>query len=154
MTCVCGETDESKFYKNRGRLCKLCISIKNKEKYTDPQFKIRRRQIVAKWASRPENAQKLSARQFKAATLRTYNLTVEAYATILNQQGSACKICGVKEKIHIDHDHACCKFEKSCGKCIRGLICKNCNYLLANARDNVEILKKAVEYLENWNRIK
>jgi hypothetical protein len=28
----------------------------------------------------------------------------------------------------VDHDHACCqKKNRSCGKCIRGLLCHTCN---------------------------
>jgi hypothetical protein len=31
------------------------------------------------------------------------------------------------KEIHIDHDHTCCPGPKSCGKCVRGIVCKACN---------------------------
>lgn len=43
----------------------------------------------------------------------------------------------------IDHCH-------TTGK-IRGLLCTNCNNMLGKAKDNVEVLKKAISYLEQTN---
>ncbi len=32
----------------------------------------------------------------------------------------------------IDHDHACCPGQSSCGKCIRGVLCVRCNTFIAH----------------------
>jgi len=65
-----------------------------------------------------------------------YHLTPEAYAAILESQGGRCAICrtstpGGKRSWHIDHDHECCPTAKTCGKCIRGILCSHCNTRLA-----------------------
>lgn len=61
----------------------------------------------------------------------------------LNQNGQ-CKICGIhqsslKENLTVDHDH-------STGK-VRGLLCRKCNLLLGNAKDEPSILQRAIVYL-------
>lgn len=46
-------------------------------------------------------------------------------------QDGTCAICHENEATCVDHDHACCPTsEKSCGRCIRGLLCNQCNWRL------------------------
>lgn len=84
--------------------------------------------------------------------VRKYGITLEQYHQMLEDQNYSCKICGLKEstyrkRLSIDHDHACCPGVKSCGKCIRGLLCHQCNAGLGSAKDDVKILQKMIEYL-------
>ena len=48
-------------------------------------------------------------------------------------QGCLCKGCGAPAarpgNLIVDHDHSCCPGPWSCGKCIRGLLCRGCNKL-------------------------
>jgi len=65
-----------------------------------------------------------------------YCLTPETFAEILESQGNACAICrtttpGGERSWHIDHDHACCSTIRTCGKCVRGILCSHCNTRLA-----------------------
>ena len=76
---------------------------------------------------------------------RAYGITPERYEEILKLQNGVCYICSdtVKSrrgKLHVDHDH-------STGE-VRGLLCINCNRGLGNFRDSIELLKKAIEYLD------
>ena len=82
-----------------------------------------------------------------------YGITRDDYLQMLKDQNYGCKVCGKEEttfrkRLSIDHDHACCPGEGSCGKCIRGLLCHHCNAALGNVYDNVETLKKLIAYLE------
>ncbi|OSC65727.1 hypothetical protein B5181_18445 [Streptomyces sp. 4F] len=61
-----------------------------------------------------------------------YNVTKEFLARVLLVQGNKCAICGMsgldESAMHIDHDHACCPGRRSCGTCVRGLLCSRCNF--------------------------
>lgn len=83
---------------------------------------------------------------------RRYKLTPDGYAALLAEQGGGCAICGVRpddaDSLHVDHDHACCAARKrSCGKCVRGLLCSPCNVMLGGARDDLATLRRGIEYL-------
>jgi hypothetical protein len=79
---------------------------------------------------------------------KIFNFTLKDYNNMLTQQVSGCTICGktIKENgkaLAIDHDH-------KTGK-VRALLCSRCNLMLGIVNDNLDILKKAVEYLEKYN---
>lgn len=61
-----------------------------------------------------------------------------------------CLICKrTDRKLHVDHDHACCAPNKArtCGKCVRGLICGPCNRGLGLFFDDPDALARAAQYL-------
>ena len=64
--------------------------------------------------------------------LGNYNGTKEFVDRLLEFQGGRCAVCGTHNSgtkaMHIDHDHACCPGRRSCGACVRGLLCSNCNW--------------------------
>lgn len=65
-----------------------------------------------------------------------------------------CDACGTTEtgsewSWHVDHDHSCCPGPKSCGKCVRGLLCHSCNVTLGMMQDKRERLLALVAYLGN-----
>lgn len=60
-----------------------------------------------------------------------YHITPERYLELLEAQEGVCAICKRppgERRLHVDHDHSCCPAaSKSCGKCVRGLLCFSCN---------------------------
>lgn len=71
--------------------------------------------------------------------LASYSLTVEQYEALLASQGNACAICrrSFRTRVNqIDHDHSCCSGVTSCGECVRGILCAECNTGLALYGDN------------------
>lgn len=84
---------------------------------------------------------------------RTYGITLEQYNLILEKQDSRCAGCLVhKNRVDkyfaVDHDHSCCAGRKSCGQCIRGLLCSSCNMVLGGVEDNLNTLLRLVTYLK------
>ena len=82
---------------------------------------------------------------------RRFGLTKERYEQMWLAQGNKCAGC-LKEfeqlsDIRVDHDHACCPGVNSCGKCVRGMVCHNCNVIMGLAHDNLEVLQRLAAYL-------
>ena len=89
--------------------------------------------------------------------LKRNGLTAEQFDARLASQGGRCANPGCrtdnpggKGRFHIDHDHDCCPKGKSCSKCIRGLLCHDCNTGMGLLGDSVERLEGAVAYLKMW----
>lgn len=87
-------------------------------------------------------------------TMRNFNMTREEYEALLESQGGVCAVCSDApgwRRLSVDHDHSCCPDSgKSCGKCVRGILCGKCNSALGNADDDVERLRALIAYLESW----
>lgn len=105
-----------------------------------------------KWAReynkkyRKENPRKILSARLK----RQYNMTLEQYDKILEEQENGCAICGsevTETPYFIDHDHKCCPGAKSCGECVRGLLCMMCNSALGMLKDDPEIIASALKYI-------
>jgi hypothetical protein len=81
-----------------------------------------------------------------------YKMDQKAYDRMLTAQNGVCAICGRindnGKALSVDHDHSCCPGKRSCGNCIRQLLCGNCNNGLGRFKDDPMLLKKATEYLE------
>jgi hypothetical protein len=89
---------------------------------------------------------RLGMRGHKHGTTRDHLLAM------MERQGGRCAIClcdisAWGRDVHIDHDHACCPTAGSCGECIRGLLCRKCNYIVGHSGDNPQLLVAAAEYL-------
>jgi hypothetical protein len=82
-----------------------------------------------------------------------YKVTPEKYQEILLKQNGGCTICGGLNsdgaRLAVDHDHSCCPNKKTCGKCVRGLLCRGCNVALGSMNTQAK-LRKAIEYLNNY----
>ena len=76
------------------------------------------------------------------------------YGEMLEEFGDYCGICFLPEtvtdwrtggthRLSVDHDHNCCK--AGCPSCVRGLLCRKCNYRLGLFES--DWMNSAKEYL-------
>lgn len=77
---------------------------------------------------------------------RRYGITSLQYEEMLKKQDFKCAICGTEKcssgrNFAVDHCHTTKK--------IRGLLCSPCNTGIGQLKDDVSLLKKAIEYLEH-----
>ena len=80
----------------------------------------------------------------------THRITLEGFDDLYVAQDGRCAICWKEQErrqLAVDHDHACCSGRRSCGACIRGLLCDNCNRGLGMFADNPDLLRAAVRYI-------
>lgn len=82
--------------------------------------------------------------------LSLYDISYDEYKEIYNNQNGKCAICGKEEsrtrkgrKLPLSVDHA-----HDTGV-IRGLLCAKCNSGMGMFGDNIELMKKAIDYLKN-----
>jgi len=69
-----------------------------------------------------------------------FRITIDDYERMYREQDGKCGICRkpgrgatkpVKgqdpHRLAVDHDRRCCSGDRSCGRCVRGLLCSSCN---------------------------
>ena len=80
-----------------------------------------------------------TARWRRAHKFVRLGITEAEFNQMLEGQKHACAMCSTPfeegVRVCVDHDHACCPKQvkataKTCGKCIRGLLCFRCNTAL------------------------
>ncbi len=76
-----------------------------------------------------------------------YNITQEGWDNMVAAQGNRCAICQGVGELVVDHDHACCSGRRTCGQCVRGLLCLRCNAGVGFLGDDPNRLKRAAEYI-------
>lgn len=83
--------------------------------------------------------------------LKSYNLTLDGYDQLLAKQDGRCAVCRELPRdgvdLTVDHDHRCCPPSKSCGNCIRGLLCHGCNMRLGQLES--DLVGRSLDYILN-----
>ena len=132
--------------------CRQCCSraakqLYRKNKDRDPEWRKTNPEYNAEWRRKNPHYRM----QYR------YGLSQSDYNKLLEDQNHVCAICGGDNNgktLVVDHDHSCCPGQKSCGKCVRQLLCGSCNSMIGYARDNPEILEGGAKYVKRHARSK
>ena len=131
-------------------VCRLCKNQQKKATYPN---------IKEKVCAKGKLLRKEKPEIFRDRDLRArFKISLEEFNKKLEKQGGVCAACGaayseeVKRFWNLDHDHDCCSGSKTCGKCIRGILCRDCNLALGMVKDDPCILRGLLSYLELYQR--
>lgn len=88
------------------------------------------------------------------AFAKRYTLAPEKVIALLSSASCSNPGCPETENLHLDHDHGCCPAGnfpgtsvKSCGECVRGLLCRGCNHALGNTKEDPRRIEGLLRYL-------
>lgn len=144
----------------RAHLCEPCGKQRNRDsaqRHVDKDPEAHLAQVKARWTALTKEQQLASTRS--SFLKGNYKMSQAEYDATFIAQGCVCAIChlpethcykGVVVQMTVDHDHACCPGKKTCGKCIRGLICHDCNSGLGYFDDDIGKMESAIGYLLAW----
>lgn len=133
-------------WKGYRRECKVCTGKRANLYYQKNKEKICKRHRENHRQHRLDPEWKLKEKNQRSIYL--YGKTLDNYNQTFSQQNGCCAICGrhqseLKKILGWDHNH---KTDK-----IRELLCDKCNSFIGLADEDIEILKRAINYLERHN---
>lgn len=136
--------------------CKECKRIHRQKS----SVKILNNESQRKWRQLTPDKQKAYRLKFRSteAGMRSvqnsllksnYGITIDQYNEMFNSQQGKCAICGthqsnLSKRLSVDHDH-------QTGE-IRELLCNFCNTSLGNFKEDIDLIKKAISYLEKHKK--
>jgi hypothetical protein len=137
--CTKSEPD-AEFPPYRSTYCVVCRPLMHQDWRDRSREDVReseRRQRAERWERDPAGEwRKDLAKRFRSQ----FRISIEDYDRMYEAQSGLCGICGkpgrgsewsaeqdAAARLAVDHDRRCCPGTKSCGRCVRGLLCGSCN---------------------------
>jgi hypothetical protein len=156
-TCnQCGQTKDVSLFKEGGKkpTCKSCDAVRAKkyrETHNDVVNQRKRWKYQADPIAREKRNDKTRAWRERIGKEAVRDGGERSrYGVTRKELGSACAICGTTDHLCIDHDHACCPGARSCGKCVRDVLCVSCNTFVGKIEAIPGRLAIATGYLTLW----
>lgn len=141
----CGEEKQLNRFYNR-KAYKDGYSPRCKDCYSDQtpkiNWRIKNPSYQNQWASRNRDKTRLAS--MKSRLKHKYKISYDNYLELKRLQNNSCAICGkheseLEKSLCTDHSHFTGE--------VRGLLCDRCNKTIGQFEDNVELLQKAIDYL-------
>lgn len=141
-----------------GKICKLCYTFKSRNEFEFSRYNKDKMKSycqicrveydrLARIKRKSKDFIKYSLREKDRKLRLKYNITLDQYDIILEQQDYKCRICSKphlyekRTNLFVDHCHKT--------GVVRGLICNSCNKGLGDFKDNIDFLEKAIIYLKS-----
>lgn len=135
------------------------------ERQQQPEVKVRRRRQGVTWSRtyREKNREAINAKARAAydpaltsARNRAFKfgLSPEETQRRFDEQGGRCYLGGepidldAPRGYYVDHAHWCCPGRNTCGKCVRGLTCNNCNVGAGGFGDDPDRMRRAADAMD------
>jgi hypothetical protein len=100
------------------------------------------------YKDRPEKyAEKVRANSYYKANWKRHKISEDKYSELLNLYEGKCHACQDRAATNVDHDHSCCPKRFSCGECVRGVLCSQCNTALGLLADDPEKVTRLLRYM-------
>lgn len=130
------------------RKCSECLTEMPLTEFSRSSYSNKGRAYLCKSCNQKSCKKRRDADRIEAnirKRLSFFKITREEYDALHERARGLCEICGTDKSadnrpLGIDHCH-------ESGK-IRGILCNKCNWLIGASRENVDILNKAIGYLQ------
>lgn len=116
----------------------------------DPSFRERKKEGRRSYFLSPAGNRVVRSSVLK----NNYGITLDEYEAMLGEQNGLCRLCfGISEgkNLAVDHDHVAGYDElppDEKRRLVRGLLCDACNRGIGLLRDDADLLRRAIAYLE------
>jgi hypothetical protein len=79
-----------------------------------------------------------------------YGITRAEWEWLYSLTEGRCTLCDEDDPVNfaVDHDHSCCGNTRACKKCIRGMLCRNCNMMIGKVEQKPALRQRFVDYLD------
>ena len=117
-----------------------------------PGNRDKKREYNKKYYEKAKASGKITKNNSERNRFRKHGTTKEYFESLVEAQGNCCAICeksGTWKTLVVDHDHSCCDSQFSCGKCIRGALCRTCNTVLGLLKEDENIIMSVISYIKN-----
>lgn len=119
-------------------ICKLC------KKEESLQYRLINRDKInkAKKSHRLNNSKKCYLMSYKSKLKHKYGIIITQRDQLITDQNNKCAICkhDFVKTPNVDHNHITNK--------VRGLLCNPCNQMIGLAKENINTLNNAINYLK------
>jgi hypothetical protein len=131
--------------------CSKCKEVKPIDEFSIQIGSRRKRECkgctarrVRAWQESNKDKTKQYSRSYQIRN--RYGLDDDTYKKMLEK---GCEVCGSFDLLQVDHNHKCCSGKKkTCGKCVRGMLCRRHNVALGFLRDSSDEARALADYID------